>query len=48
MLPEPVPPFSERRETAARHPVAAERLWPRVIDFYLRESFGGPALENEI
>ncbi|MBW8875266.1 MAG: DUF3488 domain-containing protein [Acidobacteria bacterium] len=45
-LPESAPPLSVRREAAARYPAAAEPT-ARVIDFYLRESFGGQALEDE-
>ena len=35
-----------RQEAAARYPAAAEPA-ARVIDFYLRESFGGQDLEDE-
>lgn len=45
-LPESVPPLAIRRETELRYPAAAEPAG-RVIDFYLRESFGGQALEDE-
>ena len=45
-LPESVPPLAVRRETELRYPAAAEPAG-RVIDFYLRESFGGQALEDE-
>jgi hypothetical protein len=45
-LAESVPPLAVRREAAARYPAAAEPA-ARVIDFYLRESFGGQALEDE-
>ncbi|HEV7787141.1 MAG TPA: transglutaminaseTgpA domain-containing protein [Thermoanaerobaculia bacterium] len=45
-LPDSAPPLSVRSEAAARYPAAAEPT-ARVIDFYLRESFGGQALEDE-
>jgi transglutaminase-like putative cysteine protease len=45
-LPDSVPPLAVRREAAARYPGAAAPA-ARVIDFYLRESFGGQALEDE-
>jgi hypothetical protein len=45
-LPESAPPLSVRREAATRYPAAAEPT-ARVVDFYLRESFGGQALEDE-
>jgi transglutaminase-like putative cysteine protease len=45
-LPDSVPPLALRREAAARYPAAAAPM-ARVIDFYLRESFGGQALEDE-
>ena len=45
-LPESVPPLTVRREAETRYPAAAEPT-ARVIDFYLRESFGGQALEDE-
>jgi transglutaminase-like putative cysteine protease len=45
-LPESVPPLAVRREAELRYPAAAEPAG-RVIDFYLRESFGGQALEDE-
>jgi hypothetical protein len=45
-LPESVPPLTVRREAEARYPAAAGPT-ARVIDFYLRESFGGQALEDE-
>jgi hypothetical protein len=46
-VPESVPPLRLRSEAAARYPAAAAPLG-RVIDFYLRESFGGePLLEEE-
>jgi hypothetical protein len=41
-----VPPLTVRRETEARYPAAAAPA-ARVIDFYLRESFGGQPLEDE-
>ena len=41
-----VPPLAVRREAAARYP-PPPRPRRRVIDFYLRESFGGQALEDE-
>jgi hypothetical protein len=45
-LPESTPPLAVRREAEARYPAAAEPT-ARVIDFYLRESFGGQPLEDE-
>jgi len=45
-LSDSVPPLAVRRETEARYPAAAEPT-ARVIDFYLRESFGGQELEDE-
>jgi protein-glutamine gamma-glutamyltransferase len=45
-LADSVPPLTVRRETEVRYPAAAEPT-ARVIDFYLRESFGGQALEDE-
>jgi transglutaminase-like putative cysteine protease len=45
-LADSVPPLGVRREAAARYPAAAAPA-ARVIDFYLRESFGGQALEDE-
>jgi protein-glutamine gamma-glutamyltransferase len=45
-LPPSVPPLTVRRETEARYPAAAAPA-ARVIDFYLRESFGGQPLEDE-
>jgi hypothetical protein len=45
-LPDSVPPLAVRREAEARYPAAAAPT-ARVIDFYLRESFGGQALEDE-
>jgi transglutaminase-like putative cysteine protease len=45
-LPESVPPLAVRREAELRYPAAAAPA-ARVIDFYLRESFGGQALEDE-
>jgi protein-glutamine gamma-glutamyltransferase len=45
-LPDSVPPLAVRRETEARYPAAALPAG-RVIDFYLRESFGGQPLEDE-
>ncbi|HYU34782.1 MAG TPA: DUF3488 and transglutaminase-like domain-containing protein [Thermoanaerobaculia bacterium] len=44
-IPESVPPLRLGEEAAARYPAAAEPLG-RVIDFYLRESFGGELLED--
>lgn len=46
VLPESVPPLAVRREAELRYPAAAEPAG-RVIDFYLRESFGGQTLEDE-
>jgi protein-glutamine gamma-glutamyltransferase len=45
-LADSMPPLTVRRETEIRYPAAAEPT-ARVIDFYLRESFGGQALEDE-
>lgn len=45
-LPDSAPPLAVRTEAAARYPAAAEPT-AKVIDFYLRESFGGQALEDE-
>jgi protein-glutamine gamma-glutamyltransferase len=45
-LPDSVPPLAVRREAESRYPAAALPAG-RVIDFYLRESFGGQPLEDE-
>jgi hypothetical protein len=45
-LPESAPPLVFRRAAAVRYPEAAEPT-ARVVDFYLRESFGGMLLEDE-
>ncbi len=45
-LSDSVPPLAVRREAEARYPAAALPAG-RVIDFYLRESFGGQPLEDE-
>src|SRR6185312_871539 len=45
-LPDSAPPLAVRNAAAARFPAAAEPT-ARVIDFYLRESFGGQILEDE-
>jgi hypothetical protein len=45
-LPDSVPPLAVRREAETRYPAAALPAG-RVIDFYLRESFGGQSLEDE-
>ncbi|HEV8578372.1 MAG TPA: transglutaminaseTgpA domain-containing protein [Thermoanaerobaculia bacterium] len=45
-LADSVPPLAVSREAEARYPEAAAPA-ARVIDFYLRESFGGQALEDE-
>jgi transglutaminase-like putative cysteine protease len=45
-IPESVPPLRLGEEAAARYPAAAEPLG-RVIDFYLRESFGGEPLRED-
>ncbi|HEY4591984.1 MAG TPA: DUF4129 domain-containing protein, partial [Thermoanaerobaculia bacterium] len=45
-LPDSVPPLAVRREAETRYPAAALPTG-RVIDFYLRESFGGQPLEDE-
>ena len=44
-LSESVPPLVVGKEMAARFPAAAEPA-AKVIDFYLRESFGGQELED--
>lgn len=44
-LPESVPPLVVGQEMAVRYPAAAEPA-ARIIAFYLRESFGGQALED--
>lgn len=43
-VPESVPPMALREAAAARYPAAAAPMG-RVIDFYLRESFGGEELQ---
>lgn len=45
-IPESVPPLRLGEEAAARYPAAAAPL-ARVIDFYLRESFGGEPLRDD-
>ncbi len=45
-LPDSVPPLAVRHEAETRYPAAALPAG-RVIDFYLRESFGGQPLEDE-
>jgi len=45
-LPDSAPPLAVRRAAESRYPAAAAPA-ARVIDFYLRESFGGQALEDE-
>ena len=45
-LAESVPPLEVRRAAETRYPQAAVPM-ARVIDFYLRESFGGQILEDE-
>ncbi len=45
-LADSVPPLRLQREAEIRYPEAAEPA-ARVIGFYLRESFGGQALEDE-
>jgi transglutaminase-like putative cysteine protease len=45
-LADSLPPLAVRREAGERYPAAAAPT-ARVIDFYLRESFGGQALEDE-
>ncbi len=45
-LAESIPPLEVRRAAEARYPQAAVPM-ARVIDFYLRESFGGQILEDE-
>ncbi len=45
-LPDSVPPLAVWREAETRYPAAAVPAG-RVVDFYLRESFGGQPLEDE-
>jgi len=45
-LADSVPPLGVRREAEVRYPASAQPA-ARVIDFYLRESFGGQPLEDE-
>lgn len=45
-IPDSVPPLQLRWEAASRYPAAAEPA-ARVIDFYLRESFGGEELRDD-
>ena len=45
-VPDSVPPLRLRREAEARYPAAATPM-ARVIDFYLRESFGGEPLRDD-
>lgn len=45
-LPDSVPPLTVRREAEERYPEASAPA-ARIIDFYLRESFGGQTLEDE-
>ena len=45
-VPDSVPPLRLRREAEARYPAAAAPM-ARVIDFYLRESFGGEPLRED-
>jgi len=45
-VPDSVPPLRLRREAEARFPAAALPM-ARVIDFYLRESFGGEPLRED-
>lgn len=45
-VPESIPPLRLGQEAAARYPAAAAPLG-RVIDFYLRESFGGEPLGDD-
>ena len=45
-VPDSVPPRRLQREAGSRYPAAAEPMG-RVIDFYLRESFGGQPLGDE-
>jgi transglutaminase-like putative cysteine protease len=45
-LADSVPPLAVKREAENRYPAAAAPA-SRVIDFYLRESFGGQELEEE-
>ena len=45
-LADSVPPLAVRREAEIRYPASALPAG-RVIDFYLRESFGGQPLEDE-
>jgi hypothetical protein len=41
-----VPPLRLHREAEARYPAASAPM-ARIIDFYLRESFGGEPLRDE-
>jgi hypothetical protein len=43
-IPDSVPPMALREAAAVRYPAAAAPMG-RVIDFYLRESFGGEELQ---
>jgi len=45
-LPDSVPPLTLREEAASRYPTAAEPA-ARVVQFYLRESFGGEKLRED-
>jgi hypothetical protein len=45
-LPESTPPLVFRSAAAARYPRAADPT-ARIVDLYLRESFGGEPLEDE-
>jgi hypothetical protein len=45
-VPDSVPPLRLRREAEVRYPAAAAPM-ARVIDFYLRESFGGEPLRED-
>lgn len=45
-LPESLPPLAFRREASRRYPLAAEPAG-RIVDLYLRESFGGAELDEE-
>jgi hypothetical protein len=45
-VPDSVPPLRLHREAEARYPAAAAPM-ARVIDFYLRESFGGEPLRDD-
>ncbi len=45
-VPDSIPPLRLGQEAAARYPAAAEPA-ARIVDFYLRESFGGEELRDD-